>query len=137
MAAILSRVHGILYVLLNGRFVSQRGNARFLLLTTKGRRSQRLRTVALLYVSHNGNPSVIASVGGSPSAPSWLLNIRNDPKVKVQIESVKWAGTARTATDEEREELWPRFVQCYAGYERYQAKTTRRFPIVIITRDKD
>ena len=137
MAAILSRVHRVLYVLLNGRFVSRRGNARFLLLTTKGRRSQRMRTVALLYISHNGDPSVIASVGGSPSAPGWLLNTRNDSKVKVQIESIKWAGTARTATDEEREELWPRFVQCYSGYERYQAKTTRRFPIVIITPDKD
>ncbi len=117
--------------------MSRRGNARFLLLTTIGRRSQRARTVALLYVSHNGDPSVIASVAGSPSAPDWLLNIRNDPKVKVQIGSIKWDGNARIATEEEREGLWPRFVQCYSGYERYQARTSRIFPIVIITQAED
>ena len=86
----------------------------------------------MLYVSHNGDPSVIASVGGNPKAPDWLLNIRNDRNVKVQIGSIKRDGQARTATEEERKELWPRFVQCYSGYERYQARTTRRFPIVII-----
>ena len=117
--------------------MSQRGNARFLLLTTIGRRSQRARTVALLYVSHNGDPSVIASVAGNPKAPDWLLNIRDDTKVVVQIGSIKRDGNARVATEREREELWPKFVRCYPGYERYQARTTRLFPIVIITQAQD
>ncbi len=91
----------------------------------------------LLYVSHHENPAVIASVGGNPKAPGWLLNIRDNPKVKVQIGRVKRDGTARIATEEERQELWPQFVRCFAGYERYQAKTTRRFPIVIITLEQD
>ena len=137
LAAVLSRIHRFLYVFLKGRFVSNRGSARFLLLTTKGRRSQRKRTVVLLYVSRYENPAVIASVGGNPKAPGWLLNIRDNPKVKVQIGGVKWDGNARIATDEERQELWPQFVRCYSGYERYQAKTTRRFPIVIITLEQD
>ena len=139
-AAILSRVHRFLYVVFNGRFLTRKGNARFLLLTTIGRRTQRTRTVALLYVLQHEkpeNPSVIASVGGNPKAPAWLLNIRDEPRVKVQIGRIKRDGKARIATEEEREELWPRFVQCYAGYQRYQDRTTRRFPIVIITQDED
>ena len=96
-----------------------------------------MRSVPLLYVFHRENPSVIASVGGRPKAPDWLLNIRDDPKVKVQIGGIKRDGNARIATEEERQELWPRFVQCYSGYERYQDRTTRRFPIVIITQDQD
>ena len=91
----------------------------------------------LLYVSHKGDPSVIASVAGNPKAPDWLLNIRNDPKVIVQIGKIKRDGVARIATEEERAGLWPQFVHCYSGYERYQARTTRIFPIVIIAQAED
>ena len=80
---------------------------------------------------------MIASFGGNPSAPGWLLNIRDDPQVKVQIDGAHWEGVARIATEEERRELWPRFVACFSGYEGYQARTTRRFPIVIITSAQD
>ncbi|MCH7737730.1 MAG: nitroreductase family deazaflavin-dependent oxidoreductase [Chloroflexi bacterium] len=136
MGAIVSRIHRTLYVLLNGRFVSGRGGVSFLLLSTKGRRSHRMKTVPLLYLMHSGDPSVIASKGGSHQAPDWLLNIRNDPEVRVQIGGARREGTARIASEEEREALWPRFVECYPGYEGYQAQTTRRFPIVIITRSE-
>ena len=137
LAAILSRVHRFIYVFCNGRFLSRRGNANFLLLTTTGRRSKRKRTVVLLYVSYNGVPSVIASFGGSPKAPVWLLNVRDEPKVEVQIGSVRREGVARIANHDERQELWPRFLECFLGYERYQARTTRRFPMVIITLTSD
>lgn len=137
LAAILSRVHRFIYVLFNGRFLSRRGDAYFLLLTTKGRRSKRKRTVPLLYVSHNGNPSVIASFGGSPRVPAWLLNIRDDPSVEVQTGGVRWQGVARIATEDERLELWPRFVEVFSGYQGYQSRTTRKFPIAIISRTED
>ncbi len=137
MGAILSRVHKYLYVSLKGRIVSHRGGVNFLLLTTKGRRSGRLRTVPLLYLSHHGDPCVIASRGGSHTAPDWLLNIRDEPKVRVQIGGARRAGSARIASRREREELWPRFVENYPGYEGYQARTTRRFPIVIIAQPED
>ena len=133
MGALLSRVHKYLYVLLKGRLVSHRGGVNFLLLSTRGRRSGRMKTVPLLYLVRNGDPCVIASRGGSPTAPDWLLNIRDDAKVSVQIGSNRREGTARIASGEERDELWPRFVESYSGYEGYQARTTRRFPIVIIT----
>jgi len=129
-----------LYVVFNGRLLSRRGNARFLLLTTVGRRSKRERTVPLLYVSSDGDyrtPSVIASFGGYPRAPAWLLNIRDDPRVTVRTGGERWQGVARIATEGERQELWLRFVEIFPGYERYQARTTRIFPIVIIARLED
>ncbi|RTZ88778.1 MAG: nitroreductase family deazaflavin-dependent oxidoreductase [Planctomycetota bacterium] len=137
MGYIVSRVHRALYQLLNGRFVSGRGNVSFLLLSTRGRRSQRTRTLPLLYLMHNGDPCVIASKGGSPVAPDWLFNIRTNPEVAVQVGGLRWEGTARIASGEEREQLWPRFVECYSGYEGYQTHTTRIFPIVVITRSEE
>lgn len=133
MGALLSRVHRFLYVLLNGRFVSHRGSVNFLLLTTKGRRTERMRTVPLLYLMNGDDLCVIGSRGGHPKAPDWVLNIRSDPKVWVQVGGVRTECTAKIAAGDEREELWPRFVQNYAGYEAYQARTARRFPIVMIT----
>ena len=91
----------------------------------------------MLYVCHHGNPSVIASFGGNPRAPGWLLNIRDDPRVMVQAGGVRWQGIARIAAEDERLELWPRFIANFSGYERYQNRTTRRFPIVIITQSQD
>lgn len=134
IAAILSRLHRFLYALLGGRFVSHRGDADFLLLGTMGRRSNRIKTVALLYVMHHGDPAVIASFGGNHKAPNWLLNVRYNSNVTVQIGSDLWQGISRIAEPSEREGLWPKFVETYAGYERYQTHTTRVFPIVVITK---
>ena len=39
---------------------------------------------------------------------------------------------ARTATPDEREELWPRLVEIYADFENYQRWTERQIPVVIL-----
>ncbi len=39
---------------------------------------------------------------------------------------------ARVAGREERAELWPRVVAAYPGYERYQQRTERRIPLVVL-----
>jgi deazaflavin-dependent oxidoreductase (nitroreductase family) len=39
---------------------------------------------------------------------------------------------ARRATADERARLWPRIVQTYDGYAKYQAKTSREIPLVIL-----
>ena len=137
MGAMLSRFHRLLYVFLRGRFVSHRGGVSFLLLTTRGRRTGRAWSVPLLYIMDGENPCVIASRGGHPKAPDWLLNIRHDGQIRVQIGSDHWDGAARIASHEERDRLWPRFFENYAGYEAYQARTSRRFPIVILTSSKN
>ena len=41
---------------------------------------------------------------------------------------------ARVADRKERAELWPRVVSAYPGYERYQRKTDRLIPLVILER---
>ena len=38
---------------------------------------------------------------------------------------------ARTATAEERSDLWPRITREYSGYAGYQRKTQREIPVVI------
>ena len=137
VGAMLSRIHRFIYVLFKGRFVSHRGGVNFLLLSTIGHRTGRTWTVPLLYIMDGTRPCVIASRGGHPKAPDWLLNVRADSRVRVQIGPVSWNGVAKIVDKGERARLWPGFVGCYEGYQGYQAQTTRRFPIVVITPSQD
>ena len=49
----------------------------------------------------------------------------------MQITSLVRRGGARTATPDERAELWPRLVEVYADFENYQRWTDRVIPVVI------
>jgi hypothetical protein len=41
-------------------------------------------------------------------------------------------GIARIATEEERAELWPQIISVFEGYARYQKRTERPIPVVIL-----
>ncbi len=116
-----------------GRVGGRFGRARVLLLTTTGRRTGKRRTTPLGYLEDDGHPIVIASFGGSDVHPAWYLNLVASPDVEVQL---RGGGArpmrARTATPEERERLWPRVVEMYAGYAKYQEKAARQIPLVIL-----
>lgn len=103
-----------------------------LLLTTTGHRSGRQRTAPLLYIEDGERIVVVGSQGGRPSDPLWYRNLQAEPACQVQIRMRKLAMTARTASPEERERLWPKLVAHYADFANYQAWTDRVIPVVIL-----
>jgi len=111
----------------------QRG-APTLILTTVGRNSGDERLTPLIYGMAGENPMVVASKGGHPSHPAWYLNLREHPDVHVQIRGDRFAARARDATPEEHPELWRRMVEIWPDYDRYQEKTDRQIPIVVLER---
>ena len=116
-----------------GRIGGRFGRARVLLLTTTGRRTGKRRAAPLGYLEDGGRPVVIASFGGSDVHPAWYLNLVASPDVEVQLRGAPLQPMrARTATPEERERLWPRVVEMYAGYAKYQKKAAREIPLVIL-----
>lgn len=76
---------------------------------------------------------VVASYNGAPEHPAWYLNLSSDPAVTLTIKGQARSMTARTASPQERSELWPRIVQASGSYAKAQAKTDREFPVVILT----
>jgi deazaflavin-dependent oxidoreductase (nitroreductase family) len=52
----------------------------------------------------------------------------------VQVGSERFKATARTATPEERAELWKIMTAEWPAYDEYQTKTDREIPVVVITR---
>ena len=122
-----------LYRLSGGRMMGRMGAAPILLLTTTGRRSGRERTTPVLYLGDGDRLVIVASLAGAPRHPAWFLNLEANPRVKLQVQSRRFAATARRATAEEMAQLWPRLVAIYPAYQDYQARTTRDIPVVILT----
>lgn len=105
-----------------------------LLLTTRGRKTGKLRRTALIYERDRDRFFVVASQGGAKEHPNWYLNLVDEPELTVQVGSDVFAARARTATAREKPRLWRLVSSNWPEYERYQARTTRDIPVVIIER---
>lgn len=112
-----------------------RNGTEILILTTRGRKSGELRSNALIFGRHGGDFLVVGSKGGAPAAPAWYVNLVADPKVQFQVKGDRFAAHARTATAEEKPELWKTMTTVWPDYDQYQQRTEREIPVVILTRD--
>ena len=103
-------------------------------LLTVGRRSGKERSSMLTAPLTLGQTLVVvASAGGNDEHPSWFLNLRDHPQVRVSLGGGPMVDmVARVATADEREELWPRIVEALANYGEYQTRTTRVIPVVLL-----
>ena len=128
----MSGLHRRVYRASGGRVMTKMGPAPVLLLTTTGRRSATPRTTPLNYLRDGDDLVLVASFGGSATHPRWYLNFEANPDVEVQIGAERHRMRARTATPEERARLWPKVVEMYPGYGRYQEKTPREIPLVVL-----
>jgi F420H(2)-dependent quinone reductase len=127
----MSRSNTWVYKVSGGRFGATFQKAPVALLTTTGRKTGQPRVSPLLYLRDGDTVVVAASRGGSDKNPLWYLNLKADPKVKVQIKNEVLDLAARDATDEERAKYWPRLVEMYPTYEDYQSWTDRVIPLVV------
>jgi deazaflavin-dependent oxidoreductase (nitroreductase family) len=103
-----------------------------LLLTTRGRRSGKLRRTPLIYGRDGDAYVVVASYGGSPQHPDWYLNLGDDPDVEIQVGDQVMRARAATAEGDDRERLWSRMTGIWPDYDQYQARTERVIPVVAL-----
>jgi deazaflavin-dependent oxidoreductase (nitroreductase family) len=105
-----------------------------LILTTTGRRSGQPRSTPLIYGSHGEDYMVVASKGGADEPPAWYLNLVEHPEVEVQVLGDRFTARARTASADEKPELWETMVGRWPAYAEYQTKTSREIPVVVLER---
>jgi deazaflavin-dependent oxidoreductase (nitroreductase family) len=130
----LMRGHARLYRATGGRLGDLPGLPPLLLLDHVGAKSGKRRTTPLVYMPHGDDFVVVPSKGGHPHNPGWLYNLRASPETTVQIGSKRIPVRAREAGDEERKRLWPKAVKHNPVWGRYQQRTSRRIPLVILER---
>lgn len=130
----INGVHQMLMKVSGGRIGRRLSNMPVLELTTTGRKSGQKRSVMLTSPLQEGSTIVVvASRGGDPTHPAWLLNLRANPDVEVAFQGgPKRAMRARVADADERARLWPLVTADHSNYADYQTKTEREIPLVLL-----
>ena len=104
-----------------------------LLLEHTGRKSGKAFTTPLLYLEDGKDLVVVASQGGLPKNPQWYLNLLAAPDTTVRIaREGRRPVRAREAVGDERAALWPRLVEVYADFAKYESWTDRTIPVVVL-----
>ena len=109
------------------------------LLETIGARSGQKRQTPLLYLDDGERVVLVASKAGAAKHPAWFHNLRANPTVTfLRRGGNRGSYLAREAEGSERDELWARVNDLYAGYDTYQARTGgRRIPVVVLDPARD
>jgi deazaflavin-dependent oxidoreductase (nitroreductase family) len=105
-----------------------------IILTTRGRRSGKVRKTPLMRVEHAGEYALIGSVGGAPKHPSWYRNLKADPSATIQDGPEPFGVTVRELEGDERSVWWERAVAAYPAYAEYQQRTQRLIPVFLAQR---
>lgn len=104
------------------------------LLTAKGRRSGRPRTVPLVYFTQGDEVILTASSFGRPKDPAWYLNVKANPEVELLAGGVRRRYRARETSGEERDRLFALAERLYAGYGLYAKRTAgRTIPVLALS----
>lgn len=130
-----NRAHHLVLRISGGRIGTRLGGMPTLELITIGRKSGLPRSVMLTAPVVKGETLVVvASRRGVPQECSWYLNLLVNPDVQVALQNgPKRDMTARVATPEEHDALWPRIVSAFSGYGGYQEKFGDRLPVVLLS----
>ena len=107
-----------------------------LLLTTRGRSTGKLRrTAALIYGKDPNRYIVVASNGGAQSHPHWYQNLAADSaRVRAGRRSIASRREHERRRLVRKPRLWRLMVSIWPEYEKYQTKTEREIPVVILER---
>jgi deazaflavin-dependent oxidoreductase (nitroreductase family) len=126
-----SALNRIVYRLSGGRLMSQFQGRPIMLVTMKGAKTGRTRTVPLMYVPYKDGVIVVGSQGGAPKSPVWVGNLQANPEVTVRAMGKTLQLRARQVDDAEKARLWPICVQHYREFDDYQKRTDRNIPVFV------
>lgn len=109
--------------------------ASLLLLTTTGARSGRTRLTPLAFFRLDGRMIIVGSYGGANLDPSWVRNLRANPRVRVELPEESYDVLARELPRGERDLLYPRIVDAAPQFGDYAAATSRVIPLFELVRE--
>lgn len=115
-----------------GRVSSAAGMFPIVLLTARGARSGRPRTVPLLYFTDGEDVILMASRFGRPRFPAWYHNLKAHPDVQLEAMGRRGDYRAEEVEGEERARLYSLARGLYRGYGVYEERTSgiRHVPVL-------
>jgi deazaflavin-dependent oxidoreductase (nitroreductase family) len=105
----------------------------WIVLWTIGASSGNVRKTPLVKVTDGeGRYAVIGSMGGAPSHPQWVHNVRANPIARINDGPDLHDLVVREADGEEKAAWWARAVAAWPDYDAYQAATDRVIPLFVL-----
>jgi F420H(2)-dependent quinone reductase len=103
-----------------------------IIVTHTGNKTGAIRKTPLMRVKDGSNYVLVGSMGGAPTNPVWVYNLRANPGVELRDHTQVQRMRVREVKDAtERARLWKLAVAAFAPYEEYQGKTTRQIPVFV------
>ena len=129
-----TKLHRSVYEKTDGRLMARLGGLDMLLLTTTGRKSGQERTLPLACFQDGDDLVVVGSNNGQDRPPAWWLNLQAKPEGRVRFGREVFPVRAERATGAEHERLWPWLKQQNPQYAKYENRTEREIPVVLLKR---
>lgn len=106
----------------------------WIVLWTLGARSGKVRKTPLVRVAdEEGSYAVIGSMGGAPTHPQWVHNVRAHPVARLQDGPTVTDHTVHEAEGDEKAAWWARAIAAWPDYDTYQQATDRTIPLFVLT----
>lgn len=103
-----------------------------IILTTLGAKSYKLRKTPLIRVTDGTNYLAVGSMGGAPDNPSWVHNLRADPRADLRDGAAVHEYSVRELDGDEKAQWWKRATDVWPDYDEYQANTDRVIPVFLL-----
>lgn len=106
---------------------------RWIVLWTLGAKTGKVRKTPLVRVAdEEGRYAVVGSMGGAPTHPQWVHNLRAQPVARLQDGDEVREYDVREVTGDERAAWWARATEIWPDYDAYQAKTERTIRVYVL-----
>lgn len=106
----------------------------WIILWTLGAKSGKVRKTPLVRVADGeGRYAVIGSMGGAPTHPQWVHNVRAHPVARLQDGAELRDYDVREVDGDEKAQWWARAVAVWPSYDEYQASTDRTIPLFVLS----
>jgi|WetSurMetagenome_2_1015567.scaffolds.fasta_scaffold394687_2 F420H(2)-dependent quinone reductase len=129
---IFSALSVFLYQLSDGVLGSRMAGQSMLLLFTTGRKSGKIRITPISYFRDGETYILIASNWGRDYHPGWYYNLISQPEAEIQVKARKLRVCSHLAVGEEYDRLWNYVASQSSFYTRYQQRTRRKIPVVVL-----
>ena len=129
---VATRANIALYRATGGRIGGRARRIPVLLLTTTGRKSGKVRTMPLAYITDGDAYVVAASFVSFGKKPGWFYNLKGQPEASVQVKNARIDVIAHEALGSERERLWAMLLEAEPGFARFEAHSQQTIPVMIL-----
>ncbi len=109
--------------------------ANFLLLHTRGAKSNQERVTPVLYFKDSDNYVLVAAKGGAPTNPDWYYNILAHPDdITVEVGSEQFKVQVTQAEPAERDRIFADVARQSPQFAGYQKDNPRVLPVLLLGR---